>query len=369
MAAVTPRFYWQNFCELVSAVVTASSEQTSMPARFAKTQMRSEPWASKLGWNVVTGGWDKLDFKEDGVARVATLTAGNYATGSAAAAQVQAAMNAAPSAVNTYTVTYSGSTFKFTIARATGSAALVLAFSTGVNLARSAHHDLGFSDADKSGSASYVGDTSAYKSREWLTFDLGSTLDVKSGIVTDHSFATGDTLKLLGNSSDSWAAPATTQTLAGDATIRRLDFSLQSYRYWRLLCDDVGNSLGYTSIGKPSIGSYLQPSRAHVPAFARDPDELSENTFADHGAHYWDDKPSRETWAILFNLIPEAERESFMAMRDYVRVGRSFFMALDPQNYPLQTYYVFLSQGMGVRHDPAQTLRWVITMTIKEALG
>jgi hypothetical protein len=368
MAAVTPRFYWQNFIELSTATVIASSQQSSMPARYVKTQMRSEPWASLIGWNVIASEGDKIDFTEAGTARVGTLTVGNYATGALMAAQVQTAMNAAPGAVNTYTVTYSSSTFKFTIARNTGSAALVLKFATGANLARSFHHDLGFADSDLSGTTHTAANV-AYKSREWLTFDLGSTLDVKAGIAVNHSLATADIMKLLGNSSNAWTSPATTQTLAGDTTIRRLDFTQQSYRYWRLLVDDVQNPVGYTKIGKPYIGSYFQPSRAHAPGLTRSPEELSEATFSDHGAHFFDDKPSRETWEISFTLIPEAERQTFMTMRDYVRTGRNFFLALDPQNYSLQTYYAFFGEGMSITHDPAQTLRWVIGMKLKEALG
>jgi hypothetical protein len=186
-------------------IITASSQETSLPVAFLRDPLPTRKWRSKLGWNVVAGYNDKLDFTEAAVARVATITAGNYATGAAYATAVQTAMNAAPGHVNTYTVTYDPATKAFTITRSAGAAALVLTFQTGANevLNKGAHRDLGFTDTDLSG-VTQTG-SAAYHSREWVRFDFGSAQAATVGIVHAHNMGTTGTANLYFKTADSQA--------------------------------------------------------------------------------------------------------------------------------------------------------------------
>ena len=139
MALITPRLVWQNFCFLGGAVITVSSAQSTYPKAYLKDQHPGIQWRSKVGWNIIVDYNDAFDFTEasEGDAS-ATLTAGNYATGDLMAAELQTQINAAATD-NTYTVTYSTATYKFTIARDTGADAfglLAVAFEKVARVAR-----------------------------------------------------------------------------------------------------------------------------------------------------------------------------------------------------------------------------------------
>jgi len=180
--AKTPRFAWQNGAAAAVTVITASDEQSAFPARNVGDPSLAKTWRSKVGWTVTAGLYDKIDVLEGGVARVATIAAGSYTLATDEAGAVQAALNAMPGAVNTYTCTYNAATHKFTIARATGAATVSLLWSTGANAFKSAGKDLGFSvAADDTGATSYIADFVAYQSRKYL--DLISTSSFSVDIV------------------------------------------------------------------------------------------------------------------------------------------------------------------------------------------
>lgn len=103
----------------------------------------------------ITSSTDTLDF-DDGSARVATVPAGWYKDPVSLAAALETAMNAAGSS-DTFTVTYSHTTGRFTIA--SDGASFELNWSTGPNTAQTIGAKLGFSvAADDTGALSYTSD-------------------------------------------------------------------------------------------------------------------------------------------------------------------------------------------------------------------
>lgn len=110
---------------------------------------------------IIGSGTCKIDFKEDGgTARAATIASGTYAMGASSAVAlslckaVKTAMEAASGAVGTYTVTYSYSTKKMTIAVSGGAAAVQILWLTGANQANGAYSILGWTHVDTSSAAS-----------------------------------------------------------------------------------------------------------------------------------------------------------------------------------------------------------------------
>lgn len=372
MADRTPRLAYQNFCQLGPTVISSSSQDSAFPRVWVRDALPTKVWRSKLGYNVVAGRNDKLDFSEAGTARVATLTAGNYGTAADYATQVQTAMNAAPGATNTYTVTYDATTLKFTIARATGSNALVLKWSTGTNATTSAGKDLGFdTSADSSGSTSYTAANVSYHSREWLKFDLASALTAKVAMVIGHNLGSG-TITVRANSSDAWTAPAFSQALSGNTRIVINYFSAdQTYRWWEFLIDDVANPAAYSQIGVSYIGSYFQPGRAVKQGYSDKIEDLSTITESDQGALFQDRKPSRHVIDVVFPRLRVTDRNAFDSMSDFLGIGRPLFLSLDPQNTPEETRYVALAapfeyeQSVG---DGSPPDRWTIHALFKEAI-
>lgn len=325
------------------AILSASSAQATAPVAWLKDQLRSKSWRSKLGWNIVAGFNDKLDFS-DGTTREATIAVGNYSTPAAKAAAVQAAMNAVST---TCIVTYSPS--KFTISR-TGT--LSLLWQSGANAAASVGKDLGFDvTSDDTGASSYTSDNPAYKSREWVKTNLGSALSVQAGIVVSHNLGAAGTVTLQGNAIDAWSSPTVNQVLSGDDQIRIAFLgSVQTLQWWRLLIDDVSSNVaGYTEVGIWYVGPYVQPSVSYAVGFGLDWEELSEISTTPSGAHTQDERPRRPVWSLLWSEIPEADRSILAAAFALAPKGRCWFLAFNAVTMPTDTAYGFLMQGIGER--------------------
>jgi len=113
----------------------------------------------KFHFNPITvGATDtKLDFTDDDGTVAATITAGVYRDPHELAAAITTAMNAANSG-ETHTCTYLDASGKFKIV-STGTT-LSLLFSSGSNASNSIHDKLGFTTADKTGTAATTGYTS-----------------------------------------------------------------------------------------------------------------------------------------------------------------------------------------------------------------
>jgi hypothetical protein len=257
-------------------------------------------------------------------------------------------MNAAPGATNTYTVTYDGTTNKFTIARATGSNALVLKFGDGANLTRSIHLDLGYTSTNKTGSTSYLADSVAYKSREWVTIALLVAATGALGCALNHNLSANGTATLLGNASDSWAAPTLTQVLS-DLTsdplpLRLKFFTGASFAFWRLVLVDVQNNVGYTELGVFHVSNYIEPGYDFTTPWSERRDEMSTVSFADQGASYVDEKPTRKTWPLRWPALTPGEKTNFDLWLNFVRVGKPFFFAFEPTLTPSFTRYVMVTK-------------------------
>jgi len=108
--------------------------------------------------DVVVGVNDDIDFTDDGGANVATIAAGLYQKPQDFAAAVETAMNAV--SAETYTVTYSNTTGKYTIATST-SAVLSLDWFSGPNTATTAAALLGFDTIDETGALTYTSDSAS----------------------------------------------------------------------------------------------------------------------------------------------------------------------------------------------------------------
>lgn len=344
MAGV-PRLMVTNRVQAPTSTLAASSAATGAPVSWLRDQLRSKAWRSATGWVIVTGLNDRIDFDRSGV-KVATLTAGTYATGAALAAAIVTALEAAD-ATPVWACSYSGSTFKFTLS---SDVSFTLLWSSGANTLTACHKELGFAVTDTGSATSQVGASAAYTSRHWVRADLGSGLGVQAGIVINHNSGASGTYTLQGNASDAWTAPSVSQVLAGDATIRVAFLgALQTYRYWRLLIDDCGNALGYGEVGVWFAGPYTQPSISYAIGFEKSWEELSEVTVAVGGAHFQDERARRPQWSLAWSEAPSSDRAALAAAFALVPLGRCFFFAFDAATTPTDTEYVFISEGVGER--------------------
>lgn len=301
--------------------------------------MKSMTWRTKIGWNIVAGFNDKIDFNLAG-AKVATLTAGNYATGTAMATQIQTALTAAYG-TGTWTVTYSSSTYKFTITHST--TAFTLLPVTGANATTTALTDLGWA-ADTSSATTQTSTAAVYQSRAYIKVDFGSALAVSAACLAGIQTLTANaSIKIQGNSSDSWSSPAYTATITsanqyGDA-ITHWPASSQTYRYWRIVISDPFRSSGYLAVGILFLGAYIELSQApNNKGVVESYDRYSRVQISDSGGFFIDAKTPGLTQTWQFDHISDAEKVNLQTMDNAVD-HQPIFYILDPVNAPTRILY------------------------------
>jgi hypothetical protein len=350
---ILPSFMWQNFGKLSGTTLTASSEEIGYPVQNIVNPLRSKTWRSKQGWNIVASFNDRLDFTE-GVTGDASaeIAVGNYATGDEMATQLQTAINAAATD-NSYAVTYSATTYKFTIARSSGAATIGLEWSTGANTARSVGECLGFDvSADDTGATTYTGDNAAYKSREFVIFSMSQALSMQVALVLDYNFQANDTIKFQADASPSgWASPDSNTTLTeenANKTIRKKYFSSVSKQYIRMLVNDVTyNITGYTNIGLFYFGGFMLMARDFGMNFTQGRRELSKAVNADQGAPWLNSRPSAWTWGLAWNGISTGDKDNLNTMQDTVRINKGFFVDLEgTSTSTMKTQYVKMTRPL-----------------------
>lgn len=372
MAEITPRLMFANLVQLSNTVITPMSSSVTLPWTIGlRDQIPSNVGRSVTGWEVIAGYNDKLDLTEGSAgAQVFTLTPGTYETGNLLAAEIEFQLHEAID--NVYTVSYSATTNKFTIARSSGIDTFDLDWSTGSNAATSIGPDIGADmDHDDTGGTSYEMTYARLMSRFYMKFDLVSALEVTAVVLYKHNLSSTAVIRIQGNATDAWSSPSYNQLLTWNSGhIVYFTSGTQTYRYWRLYVDDPDNEDGFIEISVVYLGTYTQPSRSYQQRFEEPRQELSQITMADHGAHYYTDKPSREGFSGDFLRLSEADRTALESWLNYVKFGRNFFFALDPQNEPNdRTFYGSIAPTR-FRHAGGGTVtRWNLPVTFAEALG
>lgn len=343
MASVTPRFLWQSFTRLSNTVITVSSEDLAFPRRWMLDPMKTLAWRTKIGWTIIAGFNDKIDFNLSGV-KVATIAAGLYTTGAALATAVQTAL-AAAYGTGTWTVTYNTSTFKFTITHSI--TAFTLLPVTGANVATTAVTELGWF-ADTSSATSQTGDA-VYQSKAYVKFDLGSEMLVNAVALAGLLPLTGTgKIRIQAHASDAWTSPSYNQVLT--ATSQRDDLLVhwvasQSFRWWRIVIDDPARTGGYVKIAVPYIGGYIQLSQPPKNKGARNfHQKFSKMQTGDSGGIFVDVRTPALNNGWDFEHVTDAERLSLLTMQTAIDMTPQFY-AMDPQNAPTKIEYGGVSVG------------------------
>jgi hypothetical protein len=86
-----------------------------------------------------------------------------------------------------------------------------------------------------------------------IVIDLGSAQEVDTFAMAGHNIEALE-VTLEANSSDSWTSPPFSRTVTLTARMGYDYFTAETYRYWRVVIDDPGNSLGAIEVGRIGIG-------------------------------------------------------------------------------------------------------------------
>lgn len=373
--ASTPRIAFQNWSQLTNATLTVSSEEAAYPKAWLKDPLRSKVWRSKIGWTVVTGYNDKINITEGSSSpstALATVAAGTYATGSLMSAAIVTALNAV--AENTWSCSYSGTTFKYTIehdgvstaAGATGT----LDWSSGGSQNTSIATCLGFNlTSDLQGTTSFTGQTAVYQSRQWAKFDLGSDRSIQLALFHHNNVSSDNngTVKIQAHTSDAWTAPTISTSMSGGEIWNTWMTSAITYRWWRFEINNTEDVAGFTYAGVPFLGTYLEPSPGLSIRHTESYIQLSEIGFADNGAPFQHEKDQMRGYTLTWVGLTDSEKDKLKQAVEYLRVGRPFFFSVDPTNDADGIVYSIMTKGGSIQKVAPSY--WQVVMKTEEAIG
>ena len=344
--------------DTAAETTTASGAQTTLTQDFYVGSDGANHWKGYIAELIVIPS----SLSEENRRRVTQYLEQKYALSTATTAATWA---------NTYTAAYSTSTKKFTLARATGASTMGLMWTDAHWLGRSMGLDLGFLvAADDTGATTYDSDAASYQSRHSIEVDFGQSLGVTSSVVINHNAGSGGTFTIEANDEPFWEdTPDFTDTLLGPSRpedMRIEFFAEQQKRYWRLVIDDTTNVDGFSEVGIWYLGSYFEPGQGYSGGWASPRKELSQVGFSDHGAPYMDDKPTAQSWRVIFRPLSETDKDSFESMAAYVKTSRLFFAALDPLNKADETFYVH-AEPIAPKHLKNSTTLYQVELHLKRA--
>lgn len=363
------RFMYSNLWD--SGTLTYSKQHPNFPATNTRHRWHTRTWRSRYGaassWGnfvIEAGVNDKIDFEEtNGVELTATLTASTY-NADTLASHIETKLEAV--GASNYTVTYSDSTNKFTLASdgAGGGGIFKLRWNTGTNAATSVGTAIGFNvDADDSGALSYTADYLRIHTEEWLKLDRGgSTPAITAIIIKYNNFSTSATIQVQGNATDAWASPTYNQVITLDNDVMaHFPSSAQSLRWWRIRIRDVSNSDTYVEMGRVFLGTYFEPTQEVHINYELDPTDPSLLTFSEGGQLSTIQKTHFENKNYYFPATDE--KSSFETVFNSRGTTKDLFICIDESVPNDNTFYVRIIQWDYI-HMIAT--RWRIEVSFEE---
>lgn len=365
-------------------LLAASSQEPTMPMEFVLDQVKTKTWRTLTGWTIIAGFNDKINWMRGASGPFTiTITAGTYATGAALAAVIETLMEAADVAQPFYTVSYSGTTHKFTIAHA--SLNISLLWHSGADTATCAARDLGFSDgSDTTSAVSHTATSTSYQSRHFLIIHRSDGAKITAAAVAlvahniysdpNMTFAATAPIKLQANATDVWTAPIFEESLTlldgGDVLDPCVAYltglTTPSYEYWRLLIDAGQNTDGYFEVGVLYLGSYIQPtSKIQSVSLVNEPEDFSDLVTAIDGTHYVDKRRARNRWGIEWKAAGPADQVLLDDFFEALASGQDFFLHLISSDVASVKYGYFPERP---RKTYVSTLVVTYTFTFCEAL-
>ncbi len=208
MSAATKNIRWWdnnglNQTAFDAGRVTFSSEQASFPGENAVNDLRSKVWSPEGNFEITTSNQQIPNFPNPGVVPVAFYTPAGLATA------MQTTLNDVDSG---WTITYSTTTFKFTMQNTSGFKNLSL--STQTNAIWDTIGFVGNTNRAATGIAPtvYEADEQRNHTDEWIELDYGvaatvSCASIISLLSEQFPLGTNATIKIQANNVSVWTAP------------------------------------------------------------------------------------------------------------------------------------------------------------------
>ena len=341
------RFIYKSFWR-AGEIIAQSTEQAQFPAENTQDDCKSLVWQARNGTGTgngqfVIGATNKyIDFDEGGAELTATLTAATY-TGQTLCTEVKTQLDSAGAL--TYTVTYSESTGKFTIA-ATG--AFTIRWQSGTNTANTAGTPLGFNiTANDTGESTYTGDYVSIHTSEAVDCDFGSALEYDFIGILGHNLTSDAVIKIYGADDDAFTVNLVTDTLTHNTNnIFEFLTTARTKRYCRFYVSDPTNPSMYPEIGVIVVGKYFAPNRGFGKYTEGEVDETEMEKSPSMNLFTVQERPKLVNWELPFEGLNATSTATIKLMRLNNGVSKALVFCTDstsPNSYSYWAHFPELS--------------------------
>ena len=364
----TIRFIYKNLWRN-GTILTQSSEHAQFPSENTQDDIITLAWTSRYGTSsgnglfTVSASNKYIDFDEGGAELTATLTTGAY-TGQTLATEIKTQLDAAGAL--TYTVTYTESTGKFTIA-AGGN--FTLRWLNGTHAATDANGLLGFSAlADDTGAATYTSDTVVCHSSEYIDVDFGSAQEFDTVALLGHNLTSAATITIYGADDSAFTSNVVSDSITYAANnIVQFLAAARTKRYCRIYVADIANPSCYVKIGTVVVGKYFAPNRGFGQYSEGEVDESETEKSPANNLFSIQERTALVNWSLPFKGLDTSSVSSIRAMMAEVGVVKAVLFNTDsasPNTYSYWAHFTELSPvevlRSGVYHSWTATLEQVI---------
>lgn len=318
--------------QYMSRNFTYSSQQSSFPASNVYNTSRSRVWKPAGNFEITTAN-NKL-YISDGSNKTITLTAGSY-TPASLASHIQTQLNASSS---NWTCSYDlVSTFKFTIARSSGTNVLRKSQTTDA-----VWDTIGFTGNTDISSDPFVADEQRNHTSEWVKCDLGipqqaTFVGIISGIDEVFTLSETATVKIQANNIDYWNSPPVDITIPVDDSgcLRFIDTeNTASYRFWRVQIVDRLNYLGPEGIKIAYIyvGDHVSMTTSNIATgFRKELVDPSNVLQSENGALFFETRPRYLSFSnAQVQLLSGSEQRELEQLFYDLGKREPFFVSIDP---------------------------------------
>lgn len=158
-----------------------------------------------------------------------------------------------------------------------------------------------------------------------IVIDLGENLTATGFFLANHNLTSSATITLEGNTTDTWATPAYTNSIAYNADMIYELFATQTYRYWRLVISDATNSEGIIKFGGCFLGEYETITQfSHVLTHNRL--DTTEQHRSNSGQVYNDVGYIYNTYDLNFPRITDTDKSTLEDFIDSNRLKPVYIM-------------------------------------------
>jgi hypothetical protein len=198
-----------------------------------------------------------------------------------------------------------------------------------------------------------------------IVFDMGEAVSVDCIAILKHNLSEYATITLQGNDSDSWTSPAFEQEITYSSDNITLEYTTQTYRYFRLYINDSTNSDGYIQLSRVIIGEYYQPPGILAEAEDSLIDE-SVKTRSKSGQSYTDLRYKARSMSFNFPIVGTYEKTEMMDVFETLGQSTATIFVFGEIGLDISSLYATINQDTltATMYDDGRT--YAIDLSILE---